>query len=108
MIRRRQSRQDELVDLLKRMVAECRHPARLVELYYWSTEPELAEVMRQYVALPEEVRASLHAFLMLAAGDPDSVNHRFGSDGELILSSPATEELARKLVSPPIRPPVVH
>jgi len=97
-----------LTDLLKRMVADCRHPARLVELYYWSAEPELAEVMRQYVALPEEVRASLHAFLMLAADDPGSVNLRISSDGEMILSSSATEELARKLVRPGIGPPVVH
>ena len=108
MTQRRQSRRHELIDLLKRMVADCRHPARLVELFYWSSEPELAEVMRQYIALPEEVRASLHAFLMLAAEDPHSVNLRFGSDGEMILSSPATEELARRLVAPGIRPPVVH
>jgi hypothetical protein len=108
MTRRRHSRRHELTDVLKRLVAGCRHPARLVELYYWSTEPELAEVMRQYVALPEEVRASLHAFLMLAANDPGAVNLRISSDGEMILSSPATEELARELLSPGIRPPVVH
>jgi hypothetical protein len=96
-----------LTELLKRIAADCRDPARLVELYYWSAEPELAEVMRQYMALPDEVRAALHAFLMLVANDPGSVTHRITGEGEIILSSPATAEVARNLEAC-VRPPVVH
>lgn len=98
----------ELTELLKRIVADCRDPARLVELYYWSAEPELAEVMRQYIVLPTEVRAALHAFLMLVANDPGSVTHRITGEGEMILSSPATAEVARNLAMVGERPPVVH
>ena len=97
-----------LTELLKRIAADCRDPARLVELYYWSAEPELAEVMRQYMALPDEVRAALHAFLMLVANDPGSVTHRITGEGEMILSSPATAEVARNLVEATVRPAVVH
>jgi len=68
-----------------------------MELYYWSVEPELAEVMRQYMALPREVSASLHAFLMAAAEDPSSVNLRISGEGDMILSSPAVTALAKIL-----------
>jgi hypothetical protein len=98
----------ESTQLLKRIIADCQDPARLIELYYWSVEPELAEVMRQYLALPDEVRSALHAFLMLVANDPGSVTHRITADGEVILSSPATAEAARNLAKPGVRPSVVH
>ena len=75
--------EQQLTGLLKRIVDECRHPARLIELYYWSAENELAEVMRQYIALPPEVRAALHAFLLLAKDEPGSVTTRIGARGEL-------------------------
>jgi len=98
----------DLTELLKRIVADCQDPARLVELYYWSAEPELAEVMRQYIVLPDEVRAALHAFLMLVANDPGSVSLRITGNGEMVLSSPATVEIAQDLVEAGVRPPVVH
>src|SRR5262245_27873925 len=111
--RRQQSRQQaseqELTDLLRSLVTNCRDPARLVELYYWSVEPELAEVMRHYLALPRDVSTMLHAFLMLAAQDPGSVNLRISGDGEMILSSPLAAEAARRLGTPDNpAPPVVH
>jgi len=105
---RQQASQQELTELLKSLVTNCRDPARLVELYYWSVEPELAEVMRQYLALPREVSTRLHAFLMLAAQDPGSVNLRINGDGEMILSSPLAAELARRLNAPDDPPPAVH
>src|SRR5712692_7706785 len=108
MIQPQHSQQQALIELLKRIVADCQDPARLVELYYWSAEPELAEVMRQYMALPDQVRAALHAFLMLVANDAGSVTHRITGEGEMILSSPATAELARDFAEASVRPPVVH
>jgi len=104
----RRTREQELAELLNSLVANCRDPARLVELYYWSVEPELADVMRQYVALPREVSTTLHAFLMLAADDPGSVNLRINGDGEVVLSSPAAAALARRLGIPGISPPAMH
>jgi hypothetical protein len=98
-----------LTDLLQRIVAECPEPARLLELYYWSVEPELAEVMRQYMAAPEQFRAALHAFLVLAANDPAAITHRLTPEGDLILSSPTTTQVARNLADATgERPLVVH
>src|ERR1700732_4195031 len=94
--------------VLQRIVEECPHPARLIELFYWSAEHELAEVMRQYIGLPADVRAALHAFLMLAKDEPGSVTSRIAANGELTFSSPAAEELARKLGSPAVPRPFLH
>jgi len=103
-----QPQQQRLNAVLKGLLEECPHPARLLELYYWSAEHELAEVMRQYIALSAEVRAALHAFLLLVKDAPGSVTVRIAENGELAFSAPAAAELARKManVSPP--PPFLH
>ena len=94
--------------ILKRIIEDCPHPGRLLELYYWSSERELAEVMRQYVGLSPDVRAALHAFLMLAKDKPDTVTVRIASNGELTFSSPAVADLARKLGTSDERPAILH
>jgi hypothetical protein len=103
-------RSDErpLAGVLKRIVEECPHPARLIELYYWSSEHELADVMRQYIALSPEVRAALHAFLMLVKDEPGSVTVEIAASGEMTFSAPAVEELAKKIASPGQPPPFLH
>jgi len=94
--------------LLKRIVEDCPHPGRLIELYYWSAERELADVMRQYIALSPEVRAALHAFLLLVKDEPGSVTVRIAANGELAFSAPAAVELARKMASPGVPPTFLH
>ena len=97
--------EQQLTGLLKRIVDECPDPARLIELYYWSAEDELAEVMRQYIGLSPEVRTALHAFLLLVKDEPGSVTARIAANGELALSAPAAAELAKRLTgSGPPRP----
>lgn len=97
-----------LAGLLKRIVEECPHPARLIELYYWSAEHELADVMRQFIALSPEVRATLHAFLMLVKDEPGSVTVQIAESGEMTFSAPAAVELAKKMASPGAPPPFLH
>jgi hypothetical protein len=94
-----------LAGLLRILVEDCPHPARLIELYYWSAEHELADVMRQYVALSPEVRAALHAFLMLVKDAPGSVTAQIAANGELTISAPAAVELAEKIAGGPGAPP---
>jgi hypothetical protein len=103
-------RPDELsvAGVLKRIVEECPHPGRLIELYYWSTEHELADVMRQYIALSSEVRAALHAFLLLVKDAPGSVKVRIAANGELAFSAPAAAELARRMAGAGPPPPFLH
>lgn len=89
-----------LADVLKRLVEECPHPARLIELCYWSAEPDLAEVMRDYIGLSPEARAVLYAFLALVKDEPGSVTVKIAANGEMTFSSPAAVELVRKIVDP--------
>jgi len=98
----------QLTGLLKRLIDECPHPARLIELYYWSAEHELADVMRQFVSLPADVRAALHAFLMLAKDEPGAVTIRIDPNGELTFSSPAGEELAKTVAGAGVPRPFLH
>ncbi len=103
-------RSDErpLAGVLKRIVEECPHPARLIELYYWSGEHELADVMRQYIALSPEVRAALHGFLMLVKDEPGSVTVEIAANGEMTFSAPVAEQLAKKIASIGRPPPFLH
>jgi nucleoid-associated protein YgaU len=97
-----------LAGVLKRIVDECPDPARLIELYYWSAEHELADVMRQYIALSPEVREALHAFLMLVKDQPGSVTVQIAANGELTFSAPAAAELARRMAGPSEPSPFLH
>ena len=97
---------DEVRELLARIIAECMDPARWIELYYWSAEPQLAEVMRQYIAMPSEARSALHAFL--TAGDSGSVTVRISSKGEMIFSFVEPTGLASESPKLGIPPSVVH
>jgi hypothetical protein len=102
--------QDEqpLAGLLKRIVEQCPHPARLIELYYWSAEHELADVMRQYIALSPDVRAALHGFLMLVKDAPSSVTVDIAATGEMTFSAPVVEELAERIANPGPPRPFLH
>jgi hypothetical protein len=103
-----QSKDRPLNRVLKRIVEDCPHPGRLLELYYWSSERELAEVMRQYIALSPEVRAAWHAFLLLVKDSPGSVTVRIDPNGELAFSAPAAAELAKQMANPAPLPPFLH
>jgi hypothetical protein len=103
-----QPQERPLAGLLRHIAEECPHPARLIELYYWSGEHELAEVMRQYIALSPEVRAALHAFLMLVKDEPGSVTVEIATNGEMTFSAPAAAELAKKMAGPGAPPPFLH
>ena len=69
------------------MLAECADSSRLLELYYFSREPDVLEIMRAIAALPEEARASLEAFLVMSQ-DPAAVAAKWDGAGRLTLSSP--------------------
>jgi hypothetical protein len=91
------NQQLDLTAVLKCLVEECPNPGRLMELYYWSDERDLIDVMRQFIALSPPVRAALHGFLMLAKDEPTAVTCEIGESGELTISTPAAAELARRL-----------
>ena len=101
--------EQRLSGVLKSLVEGCQHPERLIELCYWSTEDQLADVMRHFIALPPEVRAAFHAFLLLVKDDPGSVTARIAAaNGELSFSAPKAVELARSLAGAGPPPPFLH
>src|ERR1700674_458916 len=92
-------------------VADTAAPALLVELYYWSREPQFVSIIRQFNLLPDEARDTLMAFFALAKDSEHSVTITISRDGVLTLSSPQVSEYVRKL--PPLAsgqlwPPSVH
>jgi len=74
-----------LPDVLGQILAKC-DPGRVMELYYWSKEPGLLDIMRAIGAMPEASREALESFFALV-GDPQSVAATWESSGRLALES---------------------
>jgi hypothetical protein len=72
--------------LIRALVAGCGSPAEVLELYYWSKEPGLIEVIRGIAAMPEDTRAAIEAFVALAR-DANSVTAILDPRGALTLAS---------------------
>jgi hypothetical protein len=72
--------------VIRALAAGCGSPAEALELYYWSREPGLVEVMRGIAAMPEETRAAIEAFVALAR-ETRSVTAELDRRGVLTLSS---------------------
>jgi hypothetical protein len=72
--------------LIRTLVQGCGSPAQALELYYWSREPGLIEVIRGIVMMPESTRATIEAFVALAR-DARSVKGELDSRGVLTLVS---------------------
>src|ERR1700747_1953094 len=72
-------------EVVSQIVARCDH-AKLMELYYWTQEPGLLEIVRAIAGMPESGREALESFFRLG-GDPQSVTISWGTDGPLSLES---------------------
>ncbi len=83
--------------VLRDLVEVCPHPAGLLELYYWSAEPELLETLHRYIGLPDQPREALRAFLTMIADCPDSVSVHVSQNGDVTLSSPVIARLMDKM-----------
>jgi hypothetical protein len=80
----RENRSERLIRML---LAACGSPAGLLELYYWSREPGMIDIVRAIAAMPEQTRASFEAFVALA-GDSRSIEATLEPHGALTLASP--------------------
>src|SRR5258708_241521 len=78
---------DSLTDTLIRSLVHNRvTAARALELFYWSKEPGLLEVIRGIAAMTEETRGVLEAFVGLTS-EPKSAVASLDASGMLRLSS---------------------
>ena len=69
------------------ILAECQDSGQLCELYYFSREPGVLEILRAVVALPEEARAALEAFFAMSH-EPAAITADWDARGRLTLTSP--------------------
>src|SRR5262245_17605700 len=98
--RRKQSKDPATERLIRTLVAGCDSPAEALELYYWSKEPGLIEVIRGIATMPENTRAAIEAFVALAR-DTKAIKAELDSRGVLTLASAEAAravELARHAV----------
>ena len=72
--------------LIRTLAACCINPASMLELYYWSKEPGLADIVRGIATMPEEARSAIEAFVALAR-DTKSVSAEIDGRGVLTLTS---------------------
>jgi hypothetical protein len=72
--------------LIRTLVAGCNSPAEALELYYWSREPGLIEVIRAIATMQEDTRAAIEAFIALAR-DAKSIKAELDARGVLTLAS---------------------
>jgi hypothetical protein len=95
----RKGQPEALTKILYQLADQCEKPELLIELYYWSREPDLAKVMRGFIQLTETSQKLLSAFLDMVKDDPDSVQVAVGQHGEITLSSSLVSELFQKLTA---------
>ena len=72
-------------EVVGHIVSRCDH-ARLMELYYWTQEPGLLEIIRAVAGMSEGGREALESFFRLG-GDPQTVSANWETDGRLVLES---------------------
>lgn len=81
---RKESKSERLIRMLMTGGGKA---SSVLELYYWSREPGMIEIMRGIVAMPEETRGALEAFLALSR-DPKTIRANISQAGVLMLAAP--------------------
>jgi len=76
-------RDNEALELIKTLVSSGADTSRLLELYYWTREPGIVELIRAYLDLPERTQRHLSTFLL--NGRPGSISSAFDQQGRLLL-----------------------
>jgi len=80
----------EALELIKTLVSGGTDTSRLLELYYWTREPGIVELIRAYLDLPERSQRSLSTFLL--NGRPKMIVCSFDQQGRLVLSRATADE----------------
>ncbi|MDO8875242.1 MAG: hypothetical protein Q8M24_20535 [Pseudolabrys sp.] len=72
-------------EVIKSLVTGEAEASRLLEMYYWTREPEIFELIRAYLDLPERAQRQLSDFLL--KNRPQSVAAAIDEQGRLLLSA---------------------
>ena len=79
-------RNDNVWEAIKTLVNGGTDSSRLLELYYWSQEPDIVELVRAYLEMNERTRTTFGNFLLSA--HPQSIAAAVDGQGRLVLSRP--------------------
>jgi hypothetical protein len=82
--------------LVRSLLEEHDNPAQLLELYYWSLEPDLLPVIRAIRAMQPEHRAVLASFLSMAT-DPRAITADVDGKGHVVLRSIHVESIVSRM-----------
>lgn len=84
----------DLQTIVSALLADHSDPAQLLELFYWSEEPNLLPTIRALVGMTEETRAALCAYLTVAR-DPAGIVAHVSGEGALVLATADVASVAR-------------
>ena len=77
-------RNDHAWEVIKTLVSGETDASRLLELYYWTREPGIVELIRAYLDLPEHTRRNLGDLLLNIR--PQQIHSSFDAQGRLVLA----------------------
>lgn len=75
---------DQAWDVVRTMVNDGADSSQLLELYYWSQEPGVVEMVRAFLEMSEHTRLMVGNFML--AAKPQSVVATIEPSGRLVLS----------------------
>ena len=78
-------RNNHVWEVIKTLVNGGTDSSRLLELYYWSQEPGVIELVRAYLEMSERTRLTVGNFMLTAR--PQSIVATVDASGRLVLSS---------------------
>jgi hypothetical protein len=80
------SDKDAIWELIRNLVLGEANPEYILELYYWSQDPEVLALLRAFVELPEDCRHSMTAFV--TENDPKRIGcEQQSAEKRLILTA---------------------
>lgn len=83
-------RDSEALELIKTLANSGTDTSRLLELYYWTREPGIVELIRAYLDMPERTQRSFSTFLL--NGRPGLISSAFDQQGRLVLGRVPVEQ----------------
>lgn len=86
-------RNNHIWEVIKTLVNGGTDESRLLELYYWSQEPGVVELIRAYLEMDERARLTLGNFMLTAR--PQSIVASSDGSGNLVLSQVASAKARR-------------
>jgi hypothetical protein len=70
--------------VIKNLVSNESDASRLLEMYYWTREPGIVELIRAYLDMPDRTQRELADFLL--RNRPQSIESAIDQQGRLLLS----------------------